>query len=154
VKTRGDDALIDFTQKFDGVRLNSLQVSETIISDAFLKTNPKVIKALQQAIDNIKYYHQQQTMFPFEYERNGRLIGQQVIPIQRVGVYIPAGTAVYPSTVLMNVIPAQIAGVPSISLTSPVQQNGEIHSTILAAYRERAISTSRQGRGYGTQCRV
>lgn len=133
VKTRGDEALIDFTQRFDGVRLTSLQVSEAIIKKAFLNTSPKVIKALQQAIENIKYYHQHQTMRPFAYERNGRLIGQQVTPIQRVGVYIPGGTAVYPSTVLMNVIPAQIAGVPSISLASPVQRNGEIHPTILAA---------------------
>ena len=133
VKVNGDDALRRYTETFDLVKLESLNVSQQDILEAYLNVSDNVKAALQKAIINIQTYHQQQRYDSFEYEVNGRFIGQQVTPIFRVGLYIPGGTASYPSTVLMSAIPAIIAGVKEIVLISPPNQQGNIAPSILVA---------------------
>ena len=133
VKVNGDDALRRYTETFDLVKLESLNVSQQDIQEAYLNVSNNVKAALQKAIINIQTYHQQQRYDSFEYEVNGRFIGQKVTPIFRVGLYIPGGTASYPSTVLMSAIPAIIAGVKEIVLISPPNQQGNIAPSILVA---------------------
>jgi histidinol dehydrogenase len=133
VKKDGDQALIQYTKAFDHVDLNTFVVSKTRMKEAYDNSSDTLKQALLKAINNIKRYHEKQRLNPFEFEDNGRLIGQKVTPLDRVGVYIPGGTATYPSTVLMNVIPAQIAGVKSIALITPPNQEGNVSSAILTA---------------------
>ena len=133
VKVNGDDAIRHYTETFDRVKLESFTVSQNDIQEAYLNVSDNVKAALQKAIMNIQTYHQQQRYDSFEYEVNGRLIGQQITPINRVGLYIPGGTASYPSTVLMSAIPAIIAGVKEIILISPPNQQGNIAPSILVA---------------------
>ena len=133
VKTYGDDALFKYTKAFDKVELSSLKVSDSEISKAYLNLESNVKNALIKAIKHITMYHEKQTYPSFEYTFEGRRIGQKVTPIASVGVYIPGGTATYPSTVLMNVIPAQIAGVSHIYIITPPNKDGNVDETILAA---------------------
>jgi histidinol dehydrogenase len=133
VKTYGDDALFKYTKAFDKVELSSLKVSEREINQAYLNLEAHVKDALIKAIKHITMYHEKQTYPSFEYTYEGRRIGQKVTPIASVGVYIPGGTATYPSTVLMNVIPAQIAGVSHIYIITPPNKDGNVDETILAA---------------------
>ncbi len=141
VKVNGDDALRRYTEMFDRIKLESLRVSQQDIQEAYLNVSDNVKAALQKAITNIQTYHQKQRYDSFEYEVNGRLIGQQVTPINRVGLYIPGGTASYPSTVLMSAIPAIIAGVKEIVLISPPNQQGKIAPAILVAADMLGIKT-------------
>lgn len=141
VKVNGDDALRRYTESFDRIKLESLRVSQQDIQEAYLNVSDHVKAALQKAITNIQTYHQKQRYDSFEYEVNGRLIGQQVTPINRVGLYIPGGTASYPSTVLMSAIPAIIAGVKEIVLISPPNQQGKIAPAILVAADMLGIKT-------------
>jgi histidinol dehydrogenase len=133
VKTYGDDALFKYTKAFDKVELSSLKVSEREIKQAYLNLKSNVKDALIKAIKHITMYHEKQAYPSFEYTYEGRRIGQKVTPIASVGVYIPGGTATYPSTVLMNVIPAQIAGVSEIYIITPPNKDGNVDETILAA---------------------
>lgn len=133
VKSLGDKALFDYTKALDRVEITSLKVSESLIENAYQNLEERVKKALIKAIKHITIYHEKQTIPSFEYVLEGRRIGQKVTPIQSVGVYIPGGTATYPSTVLMNVIPAKIAGVEKIVIVSPPGRDGQIDQTILAA---------------------
>lgn len=141
VKVNGDDALRRYTEMFDRIKLESLRVSQQDIQEAYLNVSDHIKAALQKAITNIQTYHQKQRYDSFEYEVNGRLIGQQVTPINRVGLYIPGGTASYPSTVLMSAIPAIIAGVKEIVLISPPNQQGKIAPAILVAADMLGIKT-------------
>ena len=133
VKTYGDDALFKYTKAFDKVELSSLKVSDSEINKAYLNLESHVKNALIKAIKHITMYHEKQTYPSFEYTFEGRRIGQKVTPIASVGVYIPGGTATYPSTVLMNVIPAQIADVSHIYIITPPNKDGNVDETILAA---------------------
>lgn len=141
VKVNGDDALRRYTEMFDRIKLESLRVSQQDIQEAYLNVSDHIKAALQKAITNIQTYHQKQRYDSFEYEVNGRLIGQQVTPINCVGLYIPGGTASYPSTVLMSAIPAIIAGVKEIVLISPPNQQGKIAPAILVAADMLGIKT-------------
>jgi histidinol dehydrogenase len=133
VKSMGDKALFDYTKTFDHIEITTLKVSESLIENAYLNLEERVKTALLKAIKHITMYHEKQTIPSFEYVVEGRRIGQKVTPIQSVGVYIPGGTATYPSTVLMNVIPAKIAGVEKIVIVSPPGRDGQVDQTILAA---------------------
>ena len=133
VKENKDDALIRYTNMFDRVLLDSFLVSHQDIKEAYLQVSEDVQQALKKAIINIRTYHEKQTYASFEYEQNGRIIGQKITPIEKVGLYIPCGTASYPSTVLMSAIPAIIAGVKEITLISPPNQKGKIAPSILVA---------------------
>jgi len=133
VRQNKDEALRRYTKTFDRVEIDSFLVSQQDINDAYLQVSEAVKDALKKAIMNIRTYHEKQTYTSFEYENNGRIIGQKITPIDKVGLYIPGGTASYPSTVLMSAIPAIIAGVKDIVLISPPNQEGNIAPSILVA---------------------
>ena len=135
VRTRGDQALLDYTARFDKAALTSLEVSQAEIEDAFAAVEPEFLEILRQAAANIRLFHEKQVRSSFIINQNGVTMGQKVIPIQRVGLYVPGGTAAYPSTVLMDSIPAKIAGCPTIVMTTPPGADGRINPAILAAAR-------------------
>lgn len=133
VKERGDAALIDYTAKFDGAKISAIRVSEEEITAGMAQVNPAFLQVLQRAKANISEFHEKQVTQGFMLTRNGAVMGQRVLPLAKVGVYVPGGTAAYPSTVLMNVIPAKIAGVAKIVLVTPPLQDGSVNPAILAA---------------------
>lgn len=133
VKEAGDDALRYYTETFDKTSIPSFQVTPEDISNAYTLVSMPVIESMKKAMENIKKYHRYQTYQTFEYEIDGKVIGQKVTPIEKVGLYIPGGTAAYPSTVLMSAIPAMIAGVKDIVLISPPNKEGRIAPSILVA---------------------
>lgn len=133
VKERGDAALIDYTAKFDGAKISAIRVSEEEITAGMAQVDPAFLQVLQRAKANISEFHEKQVTQGFMLTRNGAVMGQRVLPLAKVGVYVPGGTAAYPSTVLMNVIPAKIAGVQKIVLVTPPLQDGSVNPAILAA---------------------
>ncbi len=134
VKANGDKALFEYTEKFDKVRLSALLVSNEEIKSAYNKIEPGFLKVLKTAAENIYHFHEKQKRTGFIInDRPGIVMGQKIIPINRAGLYVPGGTAAYPSTVLMNTIPAKIAGCKEIVIVTPPDKNGEINPAILAA---------------------
>lgn len=133
VKEYGDAALIDYTAQFDGAEIAAIRVSEEEITAGMAKVDPAFLQVLQRAKANISEFHEKQVTQGFMLTRNGAVMGQRVLPLAKVGVYVPGGTAAYPSTVLMNVIPAKIAGVQKIVLVTPPLQDGSVNPAILAA---------------------
>lgn len=134
VKVKKDKALIEYTQQFDGATLQNIKVSQSEIDEAVLMMDESLIEIMKEAAANIRDYHQfQKEKSWIETKANGILLGQLVTPIQRIGVYVPGGKAVYPSTLLMNVIPAQIAQVESIAIVTPPDKDGKIDPKILVA---------------------
>ncbi|MBP6468543.1 MAG: histidinol dehydrogenase, partial [Fusobacteriaceae bacterium] len=134
IKKNGDKALFEYTEKFDGVKLDSLKVTEEEINEAYASVDKELLEALQEAHDNIKKFHQKQLQKSFIVnEEAGKIVGQVVNPIEKVGIYVPGGTAPLPSTVLMNAVPAKVAGVSKIVMTTPPAKNGKINPVILAA---------------------
>ena len=136
VRARGDAALVDYAAKFDGAPLteDTLQVTQAEIDEAFAAMDPYYIETLRQAAANIEKFHRQQVHKNFvTTEENGIVLGQKYTPIEKAGVYVPGGTAAYPSTVLMDVIPAKVAGVSQIVMTTPAGKDGKINPVILAA---------------------
>lgn len=133
VSRTGDDALKQFSKDFDGVELESLEVSQAVIEAGYQRVEKEVIAALELAKENIISYHKKQKQYDFmDTEKAGAIRGQLVLPLNRVGVYVPGGTAAYPSSVLMNVLPAKIAGVNEIIMVTPPSSKG-IPDVILAA---------------------
>ncbi len=125
VRVNGDEALKEYGEKFDGVTLDNLKVTDSQIEEAFNQVNPAVIKALGKAADNIRSFHKLEIGESFEDNpSNGVIRGTKVTPLSAVGIYVPGGTAAYPSSVLMNAIPAKIAGVENIIMVTPPQKNG------------------------------
>ena len=134
VRTRRDAALFEYCEKFDKVRLSTLEVSEAEIEEAFASVEPKFIDILKQASENIYAFHSRQVRNSFVMnDKDGVVIGQKVIPIEKVGLYVPGGTAAYPSSVLMNCIPAKIAGCKDIVMVTPPSKDGKVNPVILAA---------------------
>ena len=134
VQEEGDRAVRDLTEKFDGVRLDSFLVTADEIDEAVHKVGPEFMDILTEARDNIRAYHERQKQESWmDTFRDGVRLGARYTPIQRVGVYVPGGTAAYPSTVLMDVIPAEVAGVPSIAVFTPPAKDGSVNPYILAA---------------------
>ena len=134
VKERGDAALREYAERFDHVRLDSLIVSEEEMREALEETDPAFLAVLEKAAANIRKFHQRQVRNSFILnDEDGVVMGQKIIPVDRAGLYVPGGTAAYPSTVLMDVIPAKIAGVREVVLTTPPGKDGKIHPAILAA---------------------
>jgi len=134
VREQGDAALFDYTERFDKVKLDTLRVSDEELADAVKDADPKLMDALRNCAERIRDFHQRQVQQSwYANPRKGVMLGQQVTPIQRVGIYVPGGRADYPSTVLMNVIPAVVAGVPEIAVVVPPDSRGKIvESTLLA----------------------
>jgi histidinol dehydrogenase len=134
VRKNGDQALFSYTEKFDGAALEELMVSEKEFEDAKNLVTPADVQALQKAKDNIEQFHLQQVEKSWFIEKEkGITLGQKITPMEKAGVYIPGGKAAYPSTVLMNVIPAKIAGVEKVSITTPPQPDGTINPHVLVA---------------------
>lgn len=133
VRANGDEALKEYGEKFDGVTLDNLKVTDSQIEEAFNQVNPAIIKALEKAADNIRSFHKLEIGESFEDNpSNGVIRGTKVTPLSAVGIYVPGGTAAYPSSVLMNAIPAKIAGVENIIMVTPPQKNG-LNQAVLAA---------------------
>ncbi len=134
VRKNGDAALFEYCERFDRARLSCLAVSEEEIDEAFSSVEPEFIRILERAAKNIRKFHEKQVKNSFIInDENGIVCGQKVIPIDRVGLYVPGGTAAYPSTVLMDSIPARIAGCREIVMVSPPSADGKINPVILAA---------------------
>ena len=134
VRARGDAALKDYALKFDGAALESVQVSQQEIDEAFAASDPEFLKTLEMAAANIRAFHEQQVHKNFVMnDTPGIVLGQKYTPIERAGVYVPGGTAAYPSTVLMDVIPAKVAGVKELVMTTPAGKDGKVNPSILAA---------------------
>ncbi|KZE64366.1 histidinol dehydrogenase [Fictibacillus phosphorivorans] len=134
VKTKGDEALFHYTEKFDGVSLQTLQVTKAEIDEAISSLDSEMIDIITEAALNIREYHEKQRRQSWFFTReDGTLLGQKVTPLDSVGVYVPGGTAAYPSSVLMGVIPASVAGVEEIILVSPPGKDGKLPAAVLAA---------------------
>lgn len=134
VKNRKDEAILDYSFQFDKVKLESLLVSRTEMVEADLFSDLKFKEVLAKAIDNIEKFHSKQISSGFFHtDKDGIVLGQKIVPIEKVGIYVPGGMAVYPSSVLMNAIPAKIAGCKEIIMVTPPDKNGKIKPEILLA---------------------
>lgn len=136
VRSRGDEALFEYCKKFDKAELSSLAVSEEEIDEAFASVEPRFIEIIKKAAANIRRFHEQQKRSSFIInDEDGVVMGQKVIPVDCAGLYVPGGTAAYPSTVLMDSIPAKIAGCREVVIVTPPNAQGKIAPVILAAAR-------------------
>ena len=134
VRQNGDKALLEYCEKFDKVTLESLEVSAEEIDEAFASVDSEFVRVMKAAAENIYAFHKRQVRNSFIIEeKEGVVIGQRVTPIERVGLYVPGGTAAYPSSVLMNSIPAKIAGCGTIVMVTPPSKDGKVNPNILAA---------------------
>ena len=134
VRSRGDAALYEYCLKFDKANLSSLEVSAEEIEEAFLSVDAEFIEIIKEAAENIRAFHKRQVRNSFVIsEKDGVVTGQKVMPIEKVGLYVPGGTAAYPSTVLMDSVPAKIAGCSEIVMVTPPNKEGKVNPVILAA---------------------
>ena len=134
VAARGDEALREYTLRFDKADLTDLEVTEAEIDEAFAAVEPEFVEILRQAAANIRAFHEKQRRNSFVVaDQPGVVLGQKIVPIQKVGLYVPGGTAAYPSTVLMDSIPAKIAGCPQLVMVTPPGADGKVNPVILAA---------------------
>ena len=136
VRENGDAAVLKYTEKFDRARLTSMLVTEAEIDEAMALTEPEFLDTLRLAERNIREYHEKQVRQSYSFTRPGGVVmGQKVLPVERAGLYVPAGTAPYPSTVMMDAVPARIAGCAEIVMCTPCGPDGRVNATILAAAR-------------------
>lgn len=135
VKSNGDDAVSEYTEKFDGVKMDSIEVTSKEIEDAVARVDSDLLETIKKSYSNIKDYHKRQLRESTTYKPNGKniILGQLVNPIEKVGIYVPGGKAAYPSTVLMNAVPAKLAGVEELIMITPPNKEGKIQDSILAA---------------------
>ena len=139
VRAEGDSAVFGYTKKFDGADLNAdnIRVTKEEIEDAYTQVNPEVLEVIRKAIVNIRVYHEKQRQYSwFDSQPNGTILGQKVTALSRVGVYVPGGKAAYPSSVLMNIIPAKVAGVEQIIMVTPPGKDGKVNPGTLVAANE------------------
>ncbi|MBC9784715.1 histidinol dehydrogenase [Heliobacterium chlorum] len=142
IRTRGVEAVFEYTKRFDGATVNeaNFKVSEAEIDEAYSKVDPEVLAALRRARDNIRRYHEKQLRPSWiEPEADGTMLGQLIRPLERVGTYVPGGLASYPSSVLMNAVPAKVAGVPQVVMATPPGKDGSINPYTLVAAREAGV---------------
>lgn len=137
VKTEKDQALFDYTRKFDqaDISAENIRVTEEEIQEAYDLADPTLVEIIRKALHNIKTYHEKQRQYSwFDSKPDGTMLGQKVTPLHRVGVYVPGGKAVYPSSVLMNIVPAKVAGVDEIIMVTPPGRDGKVTpNTLIAA---------------------
>ena len=139
VKEKGDEALFSYTREFDKVEVTSetIRVTEEEIKEAYEAVDASLLEVIHKALVNIRTYHEKQRQNSwFTSTENGTMLGQKVTPLDRVGVYVPGGKAVYPSSVLMNIVPAKVAGVPHIVMTTPPGKDGKVNPSTLVAAKE------------------
>ena len=140
VKNNGDEALKAYTEKFDRVMLSELAVTEAEIEEAYSQVSEDIIEIIKEAAQNIRSFHEKQLRNSWiTTEKNGTVLGQKITPLDSVGVYVPGGTAAYPSSVLMNVVPAQVAGVERIVMVSPPGESGALPAGVLVAAKEAGV---------------
>lgn len=142
VKEKKNKALFNYTKKFDKIKLNTktIKINKKEIEEAYKKTDKKLIEIIKKSSERIKKFHEKQkTNSWFETSENGEILGQMVRAIENVGVYVPGGKAAYPSSVLMNVIPAKVAGVKNIIMTTPAQEDGTVYPTTIVAAKEAGV---------------
>jgi histidinol dehydrogenase len=140
IRSAGDEALRAFTEKFDRVTLESFIVTENEINEAYGQVDSEFISIVREAAENIRSFHEKQLRPSWmTTEENGSILGQKITPLDSVGVYVPGGTAAYPSSVLMNVIPAKVAGVKRIVMVSPPDSNGKLPAAVLVAAKEAGV---------------
>lgn len=142
VRTNGDTAVFDYTKRFDGADISAenIQVTEEEIAYAYTQVDEKLLEVVRKAKVNIQVYHEKQKQYSwFDSSDNGIILGQKVTPIARAGVYVPGGKAVYPSSVLMNIMPAKVAGVKEIIMTTPCDKDGKVNPTTLVAAKEAGV---------------
>ncbi|WP_175585202.1 histidinol dehydrogenase [Alkalihalophilus pseudofirmus] len=142
VRKRGDQALFSYTEKFDGAQLDALLVDESEFLAAYGQLDPGILKAIREAIENIRDFHQRQVQQSWmTTKEDGTILGQKVTPLDAVGLYVPGGKAAYPSSIMMNVIPAQAAGVGRISIVTPPQKDGTIPASVLVTAKELGVTS-------------
>lgn len=142
VRAKKDAAIFDYTKKFDGADINTdnILVTEDEIKEAYEKVDEKLLEVIRKALVNIRTYHEKQRQYSwFDSEDSGIILGQKVTALERVGVYVPGGKAVYPSSVLMNVVPAKVAGVKEIVMTTPPGKDGKVCASTLVAAKEAGV---------------
>jgi histidinol dehydrogenase len=140
VKEQGDKALFELTKKFDGAELTSLRVTEEELEGAYAEIDDELISALREAIVNIKDFHERQKRQSWmTTKEDGTILGQKITPLDSVGVYVPGGKAAYPSSIMMNVIPAQVAGVERIVMVSPAGADGLLPASVLVTAKELGV---------------
>ena len=139
VKEKGDEALFSYTKEFDKVEVtaDTIRVTEAEIQEAYEAVDASLLEVIRKALVNIRSYHEKQRQNSwFTSTENGTMLGQKVTPLNRVGVYVPGGKAVYPSSVLMNIVPAKVAGVPHIVMTTPPGKDGKVNPSTLVAAKD------------------
>ena len=139
VRENGDKALFEYTKKFDkaDIDASTVKVTDAEIEEAYKAVSPELVEIIKKALVNIREYHVLQKRNSwFDTKDNGILLGQKISPLARVGVYVPGGKAAYPSSVLMNIVPAKVAGVPEIIMTTPCDASGKVYPTTLVAAHE------------------
>ena len=142
VREKRDEAIFEYTLKFDGATINqdNIRVTEEEIKEAYKQVDPKLLDVIRKALVNIRDYHAKQKQDSwFDSDESGIILGQKVTPLKTVGVYVPGGKAVYPSSVLMNVIPAKVAGVSNIIMTTPCGKDGKVYPSTLVAAKEAGV---------------
>lgn len=139
VKLRKDEAVFEYTGKFDGAKINAsnIRVTQEEIEEGYRLTDDSLVQVIRRALHNIRIYHEKQRQTSwFDSRPDGTILGQKVTPLQRVGVYVPGGKAAYPSSVLMNILPAKVAGVDEIVMVTPPGKDGKVSPTTLVAANE------------------
>lgn len=139
VKTEKDKALFEYTARFDHavIHAGNIQVTDEEIKEAYAETGEELVRIIRRALDNIRSYHEKQRQYSwFDSKPDGRILGQKVTALRRVGVYVPGGKAAYPSSVLMNIVPAKVAGVDEIIMVTPPGKDGKVNPHTLVAARE------------------
>ena len=142
VREKRDEAIFEYTLKFDGATIDqdNIRVTEEEIKEAYEQVDPKLLDVIRKALVNILDYHTKQKQYSwFDSDESGIILGQKVTPLKTVGVYVPGGKAVYPSSVLMNVIPAKVAGVSNIIMTTPCGKDGKVYPSTLVAAKEAGV---------------
>lgn len=142
IKTKGDEALFEYTKNFDKADINAdnIVVTEADIEEAYSLVDPELIEVIRKAIVNIRSFHEKQKQYSwFDSKPDGTILGQKVTALSRVGVYVPGGKAAYPSSVLMNVMPAKVAGVEQIVMCTPPDKEGKVYPTTLVAAKEAGV---------------
>ena len=142
VRANGDKAVFEYTKKFDGADISkdNFIVSKEEIDEAYEKVDKKLIEVIRKSLQNIKSYHERQVRQTFiDDSKPGIILGQRIIPLETVGLYVPGGKAAYPSSVLMNVVPAKVAGVKCIQMATPVNKEGKINPNTLVAANEAGV---------------
>ncbi|MFP7442263.1 histidinol dehydrogenase [Bacillus infantis] len=137
VRKNGDEAVRSYTEKFDGIQLSSFAATPAEVEEAYSTIDPSILEVIKEAAANIRSFHEKQLRPSWmTTDENGTMLGQKVTPLDSAGLYVPGGTAAYPSSVLMNVIPAKVAGVRRIVITSPPGRDGKLPAAVLVAAKE------------------